>query len=291
MRRFYFLLLAALLFCTRNGHAQLAVNLEIKNRFLIMYEPIVATVSIRNLSGRDVTLADSSDQNWFAFQIVRPGGRYIAPLNPDYKLTPLTVQMGQTVKRSIILNAVYPVCDTGSYRVRATINHAELGKAYQSQSVNVEISEGKTVWQQIVGVPEGKPGAGGTRKYSLLSFRQSENNYLYTRVENVESGTVFTTMQLGRLGTVDEPEAQTDLENNLHVLQFVSPKVYLYSNVSISGDLLEQKNYYTTRTRPTLHRDTTGRVRVLGGSLVDPASAKTKATNKLSDRPVEIPKE
>ena len=292
MRRFL-LLLAVLLVCVQPLQAQLQVGLEIKRKFLMVYEPIVATVTVANMAGRDVTLADSPTQSWFGFQINRADGQLVPPTNPDYKLSPLTIPAGQTVKRSIVLNSIYPVRELGLYRVRAVIYFSAMDKYYQSQLINLELSEGKTIWQQTVGVPEGVEGAGGTRKLSLLSFRQAEYTMVYVRIEDVDSGTVFATTALGRVIAGLEPDAQVDLQNNLHVLQVTGAKTYLYSCLGLNGELLAQNTCYAVKSRPALRRDASGMVTVVGGALQPEGAAtdKLKKANKLSDRPVQIPKE
>ena len=292
MRRFL-LLISFLLVCSQSLQAQLQVGLEIKRKFLLVYEPIVATVTVKNLAGRDVTLADSPTQSWFGFQITRGDGQIVPPLDPFYRLAPLTIPAGETIKRSIILNAIYPVHELGLYHVRAIIFFSATEKYYQSQLVNLELSEGKTIWQQTVGVPDGVEGAGSTRKLSLLSFRQYEYTVIYARVEDVDSGTVYATTALGRVIAGLEPDAQVDLQNNLHVLQVLGPKTYLYSRLGLNGELLSQENYYSVKERPILRRNASGAISVFGGAL-QPGNAevdKLKSANKLSDRPVQIPRE
>ena len=293
MRRFLLLLLAVLLVCTQSLHAQLQVGLEIKRRFLMVYEPIVATVTVTNLTGRDITLADSPTQSWFGFQINRGDGQLVPPLDTNYQLPSLTIPVGQTLKRKIVLNSIYPVHDLGLYHVRAIIYFAGMDKYYQSQIINLELSEGKMVWQQTVGVPNGMEGAGSTRKLSLLSFRQSEFTIIYARVEDVDGGTMYATIPLGRVIAGLEPDVQVDLQNTLHVLQVSGAKMHLYSHLGLNGELISQSNYFAIKTRPTLHRDASGNVTVVGGSLQPETegSDKLKAANKLSDRPVQIPKE
>jgi len=240
-----------------------------------------------------VTLADSPTQSWFGFQINRADGQIVPPMNPDYKLSSLTIPAGQSVKRSIVLNSIYPVRELGLYRVRAIIYFSATEKYYQSQLINLELSEGKTIWQQTVGVPEGAEGAGSTRKLSLLTFRQSEYTMVYVRIEDVDNGTIFVTTALGRVIAGLEPDAQLDMQNNLHVLQVAGAKTYLYSCIKLNGDLLAQNTYYAVKTRPTLRKDASGMVGVVGGDLQPEGAGtdKMKKANKLSDRPVQIPKE
>lgn len=293
MRRFL-LLLAILFVCVEPLQAQIEVGLEIKRRFLMQYEPIVATVTVKNMAGRDIMLSDTPSQNWFSFQISRGDGQLVPPCDPDYRLTPLTVPAGQSVKRSIVLNTVYPVRELGMYRVRAVIYFSATDKYYQSRMIPLELSEGKTIWQHLVGVPEGANGAGGTRKLSLLSFRQTDYSVLYARVEDVDSGMVYATMPLGHLLGGIDPNVQVDTQGNLHILQAAGPKTYLYSSISLNGELLISENRYSTTTRPTLRRNAAGAVTLVGGSLQPDTGGlaeKAKLANKLSDRPVQIPAE
>lgn len=291
MRRYLLPLLAVLFGLLQPLHAQLQVGMEIKRHFLMLYEPIHITVTVKNMAGRDITLADSPTQSWFGFQINRPDGEIVPPFDPNYRLSPLTIPAGQTVQRRIILNTLFPVNELGRYRIRATIYFAAMDKYFQSGAATVELSEGRTVWQATVGVPDGHEGAGGTRRYSLLSFRQADYTYLYVRVEDVDSGVIYATNPLGRVIAAIEPEAQTDQQNNLHVLQVSAAKTYLYSCISVNGQVLSNETFVSIKERPSLRAGPGGTVVVRGGQLQssDPAAGKT--ANKLSDRPVAIPKE
>jgi len=296
MRRILSLLLV-LFALTQTLHAQLQVGITVKRRLYMMYEPVVATVSITNLSGRDLPLTDADGQRWFGFEIVRGDGMPVGPLDPNYKLTSITIPAGQTIKRSVDLNSLYPVHEFGLYRIKAAIYFAPLQKFLESRQVSLEISEGKTIWQQTVGVPEGEQGTGGLRKLSLLTFRQPTGNLLYVRVEDTDNGIIYCTLPLGRMVDSAEPQIQLDVLNNLHVLQVVGPKTYLYSRVRLSGQVIGQQGYVSTTTRPALRRDATGEIAVLGGQLQDPnvpnnpAAALGQSVPKLSDRPVALPKE
>ena len=51
--------LAAILFLTATAQAQIQVELKFKRLQYIAYEPIIATIQINNLTGRDITLEDA----------------------------------------------------------------------------------------------------------------------------------------------------------------------------------------------------------------------------------------
>ena len=53
--------------------AQVQVDLKFKRLQYIAYEPVVATVAITNLAGRDIELRDADGQSWLGFEITGSG--------------------------------------------------------------------------------------------------------------------------------------------------------------------------------------------------------------------------
>ncbi|MEI6351182.1 MAG: hypothetical protein WCP06_08750 [Verrucomicrobiota bacterium] len=290
---FALLLLSA---CAQSLHAQIQVDLKISRRLFVVYEPIVATVTITNRSGRDVPLADADSQHWFGFEIVRASGEIIGPINPNYELDPLVIPAGETVKRSVNLNALFPVHDFGINRIRANVYFAPMQKYFVSRQVNIEITDGTVIWRQTVGVPDGEKGAGGTRNLSLLKFRQGDKCTLYVRVEDANDGTIYCTIPLGAYIEDSKPQVQIDFNNRLHLLQFIGPKTWAYTRIGTNGEWLGQDIYTSAKNRPTLHRDSTAEISVKGGELQAPReNGATPAPGlpipKLSDRPADLPKD
>ena len=273
-------------------HAQIQVQLKITRQLFICYEPIVATVSIRNLTGHDLVLQDQPPEKWFSFQITNEHGSPIPPRAADYHVPPLTIPAGQAVKRTVNLVNLYPVTDFGSYKVKATIYVAQMGRYFASLSEPIEVSEGKIVWQQTVGVPDGQKDAGKYRTYSVLSFRQPKDDMLYVRVEDRDGGMVYCTYPTGRLINGYEPQIELDPLNQLNVLQMVEPKSYMFTRVGTNGEWLGQQPFLETKTRPHLKKKADGDVGVAGGQLVDEKAqvAQMAAGPKLSDRPAGMQK-
>ncbi len=297
MRRLLLFLFAFVLLADA-AQAQIQVGMRIKRRLHVLYEPVIATVAIRNLSGRDLPLADEGGIPWFGFEITREGGQVIPPLVADYKLEPLIIPAGQTFERTVNLNALYGLHNYGMYRIRATIYFSPLKQYFQSPMLNVEMSDGKVLWKQEVGVPEGQPGAGGRRRYTVLTFRQPTANYLYIRIEDVDTGGIFACFPVGRILSGMEPAVKLDLANTLNVLQVTGPKTYLHTQVGLDGQVLAQDLYTAEKTRPGLRLNRSGSVAVVGGQLA-PANASqdqggrnaaASGVPKLSDRPVVLPR-
>lgn len=282
------LLLASLL-CTA-AQAQLQVNLEVKRREFIRYEPILVTVSVTNLAGRDLVLEDDASP-WFGFTITHGAGEtLISPRNPNYHLDPLDIKLGETVKRTVNLNDLYPISELGFYRVKANIYCKAYDKYFSTRIANLDISDGRTIWKQAVGVPETMPNAGAMHEFTLLAAVGSAHQYLYARITEPDSGRVFGCYRLGHLLEGAPPEAQFDTTNTLHVLQLAAPKTYKLTQIGPNGEVYGQWIYDAPKLKPFLRRDATGNLNIVGATRRPEADPRATPAPKLSDRPPGLPK-
>lgn len=270
--------------------AQILVDLSIKRVMYIAYEPLLATVRITNLSGNPLLLADVEGKKWFGFQIETLDGRPIPPSNPDYEIDPIKVGPGESITRTINLVQLYPITDFGTYRIRASVYSSELSNYFASPPLTVEITEGRLLWQQTVGVPTLNGLKGGNRTISLLSQRMSERTDLYLRIEDKDAGIVYCTHRLGPFITFGKPDIMLDTSNSIHVLQNNIPHQFLYTKIGLDGKILDQLAYSAPKVRPELKRLEDGSITVEGGTLFDPRATPTPGIiQKLSDRPVPLP--
>ncbi len=286
----------ALLAAAPVAWAQVRVDLALRRSLFVRYEPVIATVTVTNLSGRDLELRDDGNHKWFSFNIESATGALVPPYHVDYSLEPLTIGVGESISRVVNITPLYPISESGTiYRLRAVIYDATVGRYFSSNPpLNVEITEGRMLWQQIVGVP-GANGQAGSRTITLLSHRLPDQTQLYIRIEDKENGLVFCTAQLGRVITFNKPQVELDANNDIYILQNTSPKTFLFTKVSLDGKILERKDYASTQqSRPALVRGPSGQPEVTGGLYLDPAAvAAEKAAPKppsVSDRPVPLPK-
>ncbi len=285
------LLVAAALFLLLAGaaSAQIQVDLKFKRLQYIAGEPVIATVTITNLAGRDIDLKDARDQHWYGFEVTANEGRTLAPL-VQVPEAPLQIAAGTAVTRKINLTSRFPVSDPGVYHVRGNVYFADLNKYFYARAKVFEVTTARPIWQQTVGVPTG--GGEGVRTYSLMTNRFPDHTSLYVRVEDKANGLVYATYSLGRVISFDEPHAEIDRENKLHVLQCSAPRFWAYSVVGLDGKLLKHASYAQVRSTPRLRRMADGSVEVTGGVIDTPAppgAVKGPALPKLSDRPADLP--
>jgi len=287
----------SLLALSQQLHAQLKVDLKLPRRLYMAYEPIMASIAITNFSGRDITLENNEGQNWLNFEVTNADGTLLPPRAGKSQFEPRRLAAGESCNFAVNLVTSYPVTEFGSYRIRASIYFAPMSKFFSSPLRNIEVSEGKVIWEQTLGVPEGQPDVGNQRQVSLLSFRNADENDLYVRIEDKDAGVIYETQKVGRLIAQGLPQIEVDPRNTLHLMQIVSPKTYLYSRIGLNGEQILHGTYYETKTRPKLARMANGDVGIAGGQAGGaPATAQeTEATAaarpKISDRPAELPKE
>jgi hypothetical protein len=266
------------------AEAQLQVDLKFKRLQYIAYEPVVATIAITNLAGRDIELRDADGQSWLGFEITGSEEQPIGPLNGANREPPLRIQAGQRVTRQVDLTPLYPINEYGGYHVRTNIYFADLQKFFYSGTRVFEVTDARPIWQQTVGVPEGG-GSGDVRTYSLMTNRFPDHTSLYVRVQDKDTGVVYATYSLGRTISFEQPQAEIDRANQLHVLHCAAPRAWSYARVGLNGELLEHTSFMETKTRPRLVHSGGGEVAVRGGMVEAPAQSSGSKAPKLSARP------
>src|SRR5438445_12918618 len=118
---------ACIFLFTAVAEGQIQVDLKFKRLQYIAYEPVVATVAITNLAGRDIELHDADRQSWLGFELSGSEEQPIAPLSGAKAEPALKIAAGQRVTRQINLTLLYPVNEFGAYHVRTNVYFADLG--------------------------------------------------------------------------------------------------------------------------------------------------------------------
>ena len=271
--------------CATAVEGQIQVDLKFKRLQYIAYEPVVATVAITNLAGRDIELHAADGQSWLGFELTGGEEQPIAPLSGAKAEPPLKIAAGQRVTKQIDLTPLYPVNEFGAYHVRSNVYFADLGKFFYSGTRVFEVTDARPIWQQTVGVPEGSGGSGEVRTYSLMTNRFPDHTSLYVRVQNKDTGVVYATYSLGRTISFEQPQAEIDRANQLHVLHCAAPRTWSYARVGLNGELLERSSFMETKTRPRLVHSANGEIAVRGGMVEGPAQSSGSKAPKLSARP------
>ena len=270
--------------------AQVQVDISLKRSLYLLYEPLICVVRITNLSGADLMVSDGPEGAWFSLQVERAGGIPLVANGGGFSNEPMMIPAGGSLRRSINVTPLFPIYEFGSYRIRAVVYLAEYNRHFSSPQLSFEVTEGREVWSQTVGVPADLGLSGKRRRYSLLTHRLPNSTMLYVRVEDPDRGVVYCTTQLGRTLSYGSPDVMIAGRNELHILQNLSPKEYLHTEIGLDGKVQRQQAYRQMRDRPVLVRSTDGGVTVLGGTPYDPrATPPERELPGLGERPVPLP--
>src|SRR5580765_122091 len=280
---------ACVLLFTAAAEGQIQVDLKFKRMQYIAYEPVMATLAITNLAGRDVDLHDANGQSWLGFEVTGNEDQPITLLSTETAQPPLKIEAGQRVTRQIDLASLYPVHDFGAYHVRTHVYFADLAKFFYSGTRVFEVTDARPIWQQSVGIPDGVAAAGDVRTYSLLTNRFPDHTSLYVRVQDKDTGIVYATYSLGRSIAFEQPQAEIDRANQLHVLHCAAPRAWSYARIGLNGQLLTHSSFMETQTRPHLVHSGNGEIAVHGGIAEAPSKNSGSKAPKLSARPPGAP--
>src|SRR6266403_1334790 len=285
------LLATCVFFFAAAAEGQIQVELKFKRLQYIAYEPVVATVAITIHAGRDIDLHDARGQSWLGCEVTGNEDQPITLLATENPAAagPLKIEAGQRVTRQFDLGSLYPVHDFGAYHVRTHVYFAELGKFFYSGTRVFEVTDARPIWQQTVGIPDGVAASGDVRTYSILTNRFPDHTSLYVRVQDRDTGIVYATYPLGRTIAFEQPQAEIDRANQLHVLHCAAPRAWSYARIGLNGELLTHSSFMETKTRPHLVHSSGGEIAVHGGMVEAPAQSSGSKAPKLSARPPGAP--
>jgi hypothetical protein len=273
--------------CT-DASAQFETNITLDKASYLTYEPVTATVTIRNRSGSDVVMGGPNGQAWLGFDVSDPSGNRVPPVRLRTDET-IVFKAGSTLQRSITVSDYIPFSEYGSYGVTASVYHPPSQQYYASNRVRVSFTDVKPFWEQSFGVPLGLPGAGQIRRYALCLLRDTEHMFLYSRVLDDKTGIKLITFCLGTCIMVADPQVTIDSSNKLHVLYMAKPHVYAHAIINTQGRLDKPISFHkeVQSDRPQLVVQKDQSIGVLGGALYDPTAPERPATKARSvkDKP------
>lgn len=266
--------------------AQISVRMKMSKSQYIEYEPVLATVTITNRTGRDLVIRSEQKGrgviSWLDFSMKNRRGTTMSPYSPfNYKA--LQIPVGRSATQTVDLSALYRVTELGMYSGRAVIR-LPGGGVFGSNRINFNVTKGSPIYTQRVGDPRTQ----SVREYKLSIANTNRKSNLYVHTTDVSKGRVLRAFRVGEVLTFRKPKATVDGANNLHVLYLSTPKVYTHARVSPEGRYLGSTYYVAAGNRqPSLQTFDDGNVVVAGGIVHDPkAEEKLRAKIKrLSERP------
>ena len=254
-----------------SAQAQMKLGLHSDRTTYLLYEPLVAHLTIENQAGFDLLFQDSAEHAWLTFLITRADHSLVLP---DRKIAgkDLKLAAGESVNLDVDITPLYAMRETGPYKVQAVVDVG--GREYISEPMQFSLVNGHRVWTDTRSV-DGSP-----RTYSLMRFAPTmKGTYLYLRVEDSAQNLVYANVLLGEIVDLEVPEILFDNAGQVHILQLAGNGVYRYTRADAAGTVVSQSVYDSINQNvPHLFRDT-------GGILVNGGRQENDATRRerLSD--------
>lgn len=281
-----FRLLVPALVLAGTAAAQLATSLQLSKREYVAGESILASVTITNHAGRDITFQGYLQRPWLDFVINNNRGDAATPTGRGV-FGAMTIHAGQTLTRQVDLAAAFQLFDPGNYSVSATVRMpGEGGDTTVTNRVLFTVSPGRPYWAQKVGTSG--PGGGRIREFRILNFSGEQKSHLYAQVLDGRTGLPLRTFSLGEALLIRKPSVTVDNKQRMHALFLATPSIWVHCQVDTDGQLVaRQLHQRGALGDPSLVTAANGVVSVVNSIPYDPkaAAAKQAKYRKLSDRP------
>jgi hypothetical protein len=252
--------------------AQLAMSVKMNRSNYLQYETVYTKVTIRNNSGHAIVFGDDKRlRGKLLFKIIDKERKPILPLNEklSYPMEGVIIEAGQSKEFVVPISRFYNLkrCDT--YRMYAYVEHNMFEDLYRSNDVTFEVDKGTVAWVKSVGIPEfmssGKREKVAKRNYKLVTLSEGsqKSNYLVIDDKKRIYSVIFLSYELGE----ERISHEVDGISRLHLLVPMSPKIFVYLIIDITGKIDEEAVYKRTRTVPALVRaPDSGKVYITGGA-------------------------
>jgi hypothetical protein len=270
------------------AQAQLVANLRLSKSQYVAGEPVMATVTITNHAGRDITFRGDARSQWLDFIVKRSNGEAVTSIGRPVFGT-VVIKAGQTMGRQVNLAGIFQLADPGNFSVTAIVRLPnQTVEGTSTNRVLFNLNPGRTYWTQKVGIP-GRPGQ--TREFRVLTFSGGQTSQIYAQVIEGRTGMPVNTFSLGDALLLRKPMVTIDNRQRMHILYLATPTMWVHAQVDTDGKLADRKIHERgPRGDPQLITAPNGTVSVSNSIPYDPAAAAAarRQERKLSDRPAFI---
>lgn len=232
------LLFAMWLAAALSARAQVEVGCALQHDAVCAYEPMLATVTIRNLTGSPLGFQGSEAPARFGFHVIDSRGNLLPVRTNEWFASPSHVAAQSAFMVTNNLALVYDLRTPGAYTVQAWVEWR--GETFASAHQYVDVVAGVELAREQVSVdgPEA-----GFRQYSLLTLQRHRSHELLLRVDDQRAGICYGVYDLGGFLPMRPPELKVDALGQAHILHQASPSQFLYSVFDPNGHLVDRQEY------------------------------------------------
>ena len=230
------------------ANAQLGMKLESEQNCYLRYERVKLRLTVRNYSGNTLVFGgeNAAERGKLTFVVRRQSGQMVKCL--DASANPMEdIILAPGLNRQLIIdiNTLFDMQRPDVYKIEAHIDHHRLPHLCASEPIIVEVKEGNTIKEKVIGLPMKKETDQIRNvKVKLIQFADSVGSMWCLRVEDDEL--VYGVFRLGPFMGGAVPQMDVDGSSAIHILIQVGPHLYSYSVYSMIGEIvkLRQQVYY-----------------------------------------------
>lgn len=262
-----------LLLCvgTPAARADLAVSLTLEKPTYLLYESLIARVTVGNYTGRSVLVGVGPQATHrLEFSITHPDGSAVARTASARPPAPVEIPHGREADVVVDLVRLYRLRSAGMYRISAIVGASGAELKYRTPATLVEVVEGRRLWTRTVGIPspEDPDTPAETRTYEILLNRIGAYDHLFLRIRAEQENLVYGVHPLGPYVPLKKPDVEFDLDGVIHILHQLAPRSYAHTAFRPDGKRVVRDYYSDVMSFPRLFLSPEGEVSVAGGEPV-----------------------
>ena len=268
MKKIRFFALILILFDPSEISAQISISVSTDQDRYIQFEPVEATVSLRNYSGQSISFANigSQDGGYLKIKIINTVGRIATQIQPNLDPTADLVLLPGAMKSvTLNLSEFFDIQSEDDYELLIRVGHHRFEHDFMSNPVRFQVRNGVKIWSREVGRPTlEKNKRIKTKTYSLNTIHFNTGDLYFLQIEDDDY--VYATIRLGPRVLGILPQCEIDALSRVHTLIQTAPRLLNYRIFDLDGDMKQNNFYVIEGTMAKLFRDPDlGTVAVKGG--------------------------
>lgn len=188
-----------LLFTCR-AKAQVSLSVKFENQAVIEFESILMTVKIINVGETPLVFSDYYRNAELGIRITRPEQSLLRSENVEI-VRDIVIMPGEEVSELIELSSIYPITETGSYKIAAQVKYND--KTFTSRLRILDVVRGIDILQKSKNLFNYEDIH---LTYELRYWKRNDSEYLFMVVKDKDRHLSYGTFQLGRIVRYFKPE-------------------------------------------------------------------------------------
>lgn len=252
----------------QDGFSQIEVAMNLSDNRIIQNEPIYATVSVTNNSGKPIKVGNIP--NWLDIDVNQKVDGVAIKTGSLVITDGVEILPGKTLPIPIRVDELYQLSSVSRYTIQATLRVNEWNTPFAGKESYFDVVKGTTIWSKAYSSPglKGLNGQKGVFTYNLVTNVGAGRRKLLFQIKDSDPVRILRTVPVVKMISFSKPEAMIDPASNLHILCQYGRTDFTYNIYSPTGDLILRLTYRPNPAKPYLYKNAEGIIEVRGGKRI-----------------------